>query len=157
MRKIIGVLLILIALSMTVATVAADGNYTGKINYSYSGKQVAFEPYGYIAAYYMVFIENPLYSPVPYWIDYHILRVQINSFNTKFSKSISLSKIRDIYLSQTVSSERIPYLVCVKNYHGGDIDIKFDKSSKIHGNKLTVTYDGKTAVADESNREVILR
>jgi len=142
MKYILGVLLVLIALSMTVVGVAAVGEKVGDVNYSGSGKLV-----GHMEV-----------------IDINRNGTVIMSHDTYLDHSDFIAKIPNeckydtIKIRQTVAGAPANCEAYIYVYDGGDINIKFDIKSIWHasGSHLYVTYNGNTVVADENNNYYVV-
>jgi len=148
MRKLIGVLLILIALSMSVAAVTAEENYSGNVNYVASGD---LSNSGKIDLFYGdgAFSEHR--------INISISGMVFDISDNEFSMPITIPKAHSSMVFTQELRGIFDYAVYIEKYTGGDIDIKFIKGNSSQDNdELIVTYNGKTVVADKNDPWVVL-
>ena len=137
-RKIVGLLLVLIALSVVVAGVAAIGEKTGDVNYNGSGRLA-----GHI-----------------YVKDYNNGSVNIMDHHTSsghytFNAQIpNECKYHTIDITQHVAGTPADCHILIYMYDGGNITIKYNivgNLCKAKASHLYVTYKNKTVEANNHN------
>ena len=132
-RKIIGLFLVLVAMSMCVGFASAVN--VGTLSYSGSGKLC-----GHID---VVEMDGK-----------NIMSHSTYSGHCKFKKDLSHDSLGKIFLiSQSVSGAPANCNVMLIRYYGGNVSINFHIGNiwKASGSKLSVTYQNSTFVADHKN------